>query len=102
MKKYKARIADKILKKRLLGKGAVLIEGQNGAEKQRRLSRLPEVFFICRSRKRTTKSYNGRNQSGETSERKKPRLLDEWQIAPKLWMPSDLRSITGMKWDSLF
>ena len=27
MKKYKARIADKILKKRLLGKGAVLIEG---------------------------------------------------------------------------
>lgn len=27
MKKYKARIADEILKKRLMGKGAVLIEG---------------------------------------------------------------------------
>ena len=27
MRKYKARIADKILEKRLLGKGAVLIEG---------------------------------------------------------------------------
>ena len=27
MRKYKARIADKILEKQLLGKGAVLIEG---------------------------------------------------------------------------
>ena len=27
MRKYKARVADEILKKRLLGKGAVLIEG---------------------------------------------------------------------------
>ncbi len=32
MRKYKARIADKILEKRLLGKGAVLIEGLNGVE----------------------------------------------------------------------
>lgn len=29
MKKYKARIADEILKKRLQGKGAVLVEGPN-------------------------------------------------------------------------
>ena len=52
MRKYKARIADKILEKRLLGKGAVLIEGAKWCGK------------------RTTKSDNGRNQSRETFEGK--------------------------------
>ena len=51
MRKYKARIADKILERRLLGKGAVLI----GVEKQQRLSRLPAVFFIWQTRKKNNK-----------------------------------------------
>ena len=45
MKTYKARIADALLKRRLQGKGAVLIEGLNGAEKRLPPNRLPEAFL---------------------------------------------------------
>ena len=46
MENYRKRIADEILLKKLEGKGAVLIEDQNGAEKQRLRSRSLGVFFI--------------------------------------------------------
>ena len=79
MKKYKIRIADKILQKKLDAKGAVLIKTttasqiaksilsmQNPEEKEQNI-RLAELS--------PSRLLNG----------KTPRLIDEWQLAPKLW-----------------
>lgn len=86
MKQYRTRIADEILKRKLEGKGAVLIEGPKWCGKtttaeQIAQSRLymdePEV----REQNVTMASLNPKRLlSGDT-----PRLIDEWQIAPKLW-----------------
>lgn len=86
MKKYRTRIADEILKRKLEGKGAVLIEGPKWCGKtttaeQIAQSRLymdePEV----RDQNVMMASLNPKRLlSGDT-----PRLIDEWQIAPKLW-----------------
>ena len=60
MRKYKARIADKILEKRLLGKGAVLIEGAKWCGKTTTAEQIAGSI-LYRPGKRTTKSDNGRN-----------------------------------------
>ena len=86
MKKYKARIADEILKKRLLGKGAVLIEGPKWCGKTTTAEQMAEsVLYMAdpeKERQNLTMAEISpkRLLNGET-----PRLIDEWQIAPKLW-----------------
>ena len=66
MKRYRNRIADGILDRKLRAKGAVLIEGAKWSRKRQYLE-LSEID-------------PARLLSGET-----PRLIDEWQLAPKLW-----------------
>lgn len=56
MKQYRKRIYDTVLRHRLEAKGAVLVEGPKWCGK-------------------TTTCLQGAT----------PRLIDEWQIAPKLW-----------------
>lgn len=86
MKKYKARIADEILKKRLLGKGAVLIEGPKWCGKTTTAEQLAgSILYMADPEKEkqnlTLAEINPKKLlNGET-----PRLIDEWQIAPKLW-----------------
>lgn len=86
MKKYKARIADEILKKRLLGKGAVLIEGPKWCGKTTTAEQIAGSILYMADPEREKQNLMlaeinpKRLLIGEI-----PRLIDEWQIAPKLW-----------------
>lgn len=86
MKKYKTRIADEILKKRLLGKGAVLIEGPKWCGKTTTAEQVAGSILYMADPEREKQNLTmaeispGRLLKGEA-----PRLIDEWQIAPKLW-----------------
>ena len=86
MKTYKARIADALLKRRLQGKGAVLIEGPKWCGKTTTAEQIAgSVLYIDDPEKEaqnlTMAEINPKRlQNGET-----PRLIDEWQLAPKLW-----------------
>ena len=86
MRKYKARIADEILQKRLLGKGAVLIEGPKWCGKTTTAEQIASSILYMSDPEREKQNLAmaeinpGRLLNGKT-----PRLIDEWQIAPKLW-----------------
>lgn len=86
MKKYKARIADKILEKRLSGKGAVLIEGPKWCGKTTTAEQIAGSILYMTDPENVSQNLAmaelnpKRLLKGET-----PRLIDEWQVAPKLW-----------------
>lgn len=83
---YRPRIADILLDRKLRGKGAVLLEGAKWCGKTTTAEQ------ICRSV--VYMSEPGRREQNETIARinpslllrgDKPRLIDEWQVAPQLW-----------------
>lgn len=86
MKKYKSRIADEILKRKLEGKGAVLIEGPKWCGKTTTAEQLAASILYMDDPEKKEQNINmselnpKRLLKGAT-----PRLIDEWQIAPKLW-----------------
>ena len=86
MKPYRKRIADEILKRKLEGKGAVLIEGPKWCGKTTTAEQIAaSVLYMDEPEKKeqniTMSETNPRRLlMGET-----PRLIDEWQLAPKLW-----------------
>lgn len=86
MKEYKKRIADDILKRKLEGKGAVLIEGPKWCGKTTTAEQVAaSVLYMDDPRRKeqniTMSDVNPqRLLKGNT-----PRLIDEWQLAPKLW-----------------
>lgn len=86
MKEYKKRIADEILKRKLEGKGAVLIEGPKWCGKTTTAEQVASsiLYMDDPEKKEQNISMSELNPKrllkGET-----PRLIDEWQIAPKLW-----------------
>lgn len=83
---YKTRIADKVLKKRLDSKGAVLIEGpkwcgKTETAKQAANSMLNLADYATLSEARGLVELNPSILiRGET-----PKLIDEWQEIPRLW-----------------
>lgn len=86
MKYYKKRIADEILKRKLEGKGAVLIEGPKWCGKTTTAEQIAKSLLYMNDPKNKNQNVTmseidpQRLLKGET-----PRLIDEWQIAPKLW-----------------
>lgn len=86
MKTYKKRIADDILKRKLEGKGAVLIEGPKWCGKTTTAEQVAaSVLYMDDPEKKAQNVTMAelspkRLLAGET-----PRLIDEWQLAPKLW-----------------
>ena len=103
MRKYKARIADKILEKRLLGKGAVLIEGAKWCGKTTTAEQIAgSILYMADPEKEQQNLTMAEISPGRLLKGKVPRLIDECRLRRSCGMPSDLRSITGMKWDSLF
>lgn len=86
MENYRMRIADNILKRKLEGKGAILIEGPKWCGKTTTAEQVAGSIIYMDEPE--TKNQNitmaelspKRLLKGET-----PRLIDEWQIAPKLW-----------------
>lgn len=86
MKTYRKRIADDILKRKLEGKGAVLIEGPKWCGKTTTAEQVAaSVLYMDDPEKKAQNIAMAelspkRLLAGET-----PRLIDEWQLAPKLW-----------------
>lgn len=86
MKEYKARIADTILQRKLAGKGAVLIEGPKWCGKTTTAEQAANsnLYMSDPENEKQNLMLVDINPKlllrGET-----PRLIDEWQIAPKLW-----------------
>ena len=86
MKNYRRRIADSILLRKLEGKGAVLIEGPKWCGKTTTAEQVAaSVLYMDDPQKKeqniTMASLNPKRLlAGET-----PRLIDEWQVATKLW-----------------
>ena len=86
MKKYKPRIADKILKKRLMGKGAVLIEGPKWCGKTTTAEQTAEsILYMADPEKESQNLKMAEINPKRLLAGDVPRLIDEWQIAPKLW-----------------
>lgn len=86
MKKYRKRIADDILKKKLEGKGAVLIEGPKWCGKTTTAEQIAgSVLYMDDPEKRDQNTVMASLSPKTLLEGETPRLIDEWQIAPKLW-----------------
>lgn len=83
---YKHRIADGIFEKKLRSKGAVLIEGPKWcgktttAEQQAR-----SILYMDNPASFESNLQMAEIDPGILLEGDTPRLVDEWQLAPKLW-----------------
>ena len=86
MKEYKKRIADELLKKKLKGKGAVLIQGPKWCGKTTTAEQISNSVLYMDNPEEKVQNISLANLkpslllTGEV-----PRLIDEWQLAPKLW-----------------
>ena len=86
MAEYKQRIADRILKRKVQGKGAVLIEGPKWCGKTTTANQLAKSILdlgdstvLMQSRQMIELSHKTLLE-GDT-----PRLIDEWQALPPIW-----------------
>lgn len=83
---YKPRIVDRLLERKLLGKGAVLVEGAKWCGKTTTASRVAKSVLklgekqVVRSSRQLAEMNPVLLLRGET-----PRLIDEWQTIPALW-----------------
>ena len=83
---YRNRIADKLLSEKLSSKGAVLIEGPKWCGKTTTAEQhAKSVLYMdnpatLESNLRMAELDPSLLLGGDT-----PRLIDEWQLAPKLW-----------------
>ena len=83
---YKRRIVDDLLEKRLHNKGAILVEGPKWCGKTTTCEQHAGSILYMTDPDRIRQNM----QLADISPRsllqgEAPRLLDEWQIAPKLW-----------------
>lgn len=86
IKTYKPRIADKILARKLRGKGAVLVEGAKWCGKTTTAEQIcRSVLYMSEPEKRDQNIHLANINPGLLLRGEKPRLIDEWQVAPKLW-----------------
>ena len=86
MKAYKKRIADEVIKKKLKGKGAVLVEGAKWCGKTTTSEELSgSVLYMSKPDNMKQNLTLAEINPSLLLEGKTPRLIDEWQIAPKLW-----------------
>ena len=86
MDKYKKRIADKILEKKLKGKGAVLIQGAKWCGKTTTAEQISKsILYMAKPEDKEQNLTLADINPSTLLEGDTPRLIDEWQIAPKLW-----------------
>ena len=86
MDNYRKRIADSILARKLKGKGAVLIEGPKWCGKTTTAEQIAgSILYMdepeTKEQNISMAEINPRLLLNGAS----PRLIDEWQLAPKLW-----------------
>ena len=86
MPKYKQRIADKLLYRKLQGKGAVLVQGPKWCGKTTTAKQLCKSLLdlgnttTLEKALETMQIFPTQLLQGEN-----PRLIDEWQTIPELW-----------------
>ncbi len=86
MKQYRPRIADRMLSRRLMGIGAVLIQGPKWCGKTTTAEQQAKSVVYM-----DDPEYMEQNVELASLSPKKllagatPRLIDEWQLAPQLW-----------------
>ena len=86
MKEYRARIVDDMLKDKLESKGAVVIEGPKWCGKTTTAMQVAgSILRMDEPSKRETNIQMSEIAPGRLLKGNVPRLIDEWQIAPKLW-----------------
>ena len=86
MKFYKKRIADDILKRKLKGKGAVLIEGPKWCGKTTTAEQMAaSVLYMDNPQFKTQNILMAQVNPKFLLKGEAPRLIDEWQLAPELW-----------------
>lgn len=86
LKKYRKRIADDILKRKLEGKGAVLIEGPKWCGKTTTAEQFAaSVLYMDNPEKKEQNIAMSELSPKRLLKGAAPRLIDEWQLAPKLW-----------------
>ena len=86
MKTYRKRIADEILKRKLEGKGAVLIEGPKWCGKTTTAEQIAaSILYMDDPEKKEQNIAMSELNPKRLLKGAAPRLIDEWQLAPKLW-----------------
>lgn len=100
MTDYKHRVADDILNRKLEGKGAVLIEGPKWCGKTTTAEQVAaSVLYMDDPEKKQQNISMSELNPSRLLAGNVPRLIDEWQLAPKLWdairFQVDHRGLTG-------
>ena len=86
MDNYRKRIADHILARKLEGKGAVLIEGPKWCGKTTTAEQVAaSILYMDNPEKKEQNIAMSELNPKRLLKGAAPRLIDEWQIAPKLW-----------------
>ena len=86
MNDYKKRIIDDILKEKLESKGAILIEGPKWCGKTTAAEQVSKSILYMANPRLIKQNLMLADSNPEILLRgDTPRLIDEWQIAPKLW-----------------
>lgn len=86
MKVYRKRVADDILKRKLEGKGAVLIEGPKWCGKTTTAEQIAaSILYMDDPEKKEQNLTMTELNPKRLLKGAVPRLIDEWQLAPKLW-----------------
>lgn len=86
MKEYKKRIIDEVISRKLEAKGAILIEGPKWCGKTTSAEQIAKSILYMADPKKREQNIELANVNPQLLlEGDVPRLIDEWQIAPKLW-----------------
>ena len=86
MQDYKNRIVDEILEKKLKGKGAVLIQGPKWCGKTTTAEQISKsILYMSKPDEKEQNIIMAEINPNLLLKGEVPRLIDEWQIAPKLW-----------------
>ncbi|MDR0948626.1 MAG: AAA family ATPase, partial [Lachnospiraceae bacterium] len=86
MTAYKKRIVDEILESRLKNKGAILIEGAKWCGKTTTAEKhAASVLYMSDPDQKEQNLQLAEISPTLLLKGAAPRLIDEWQLAPKLW-----------------
>ncbi len=86
MKQYKERVADGLLTRKLEGMGAVLVQGAKWCGKTTTCEQVARsVLYMGDPKKRKENLDMASINVTALLEGAKPRLIDEWQVAPVFW-----------------
>ena len=86
MKQYRERVVDALLRQKLEGTGAVLVEGAKWCGKTTTAEQVAgSAIYMAEPKKRESNIQLAKMLPERILAGAAPRLIDEWQIAPMLW-----------------